>query len=108
MKFTIEARNREWFTDEALTCLEDHAIAWCIADTAGRYPYREAITADFIYIRLHGSRSLYVSDYTEEELISWAERIRGWKRETFVYFDNDHKAYASFNAQRLKGLLEDF
>ncbi len=107
MKFTIEARNREWFTDTALTCLERHGIAWCIADTAGRYPYREAVTADFIYIRLHGSRSLYLSDYTEAELTAWAEKIRGWNRETYVYFDNDHMAYAPRNALRLKALLED-
>lgn len=108
MKCTIEARNREWFTDEALTCLEEHGIAWCIADTAGRYPYREAVTADFIYIRLHGSQSLYLSDYAEEELVSWAKKIRGWNRETFVYFDNDDMAYAPRNAQCLKALLGDF
>ena len=35
----------------------------------GAYPYLEAVTADFVYIRLHGSRSLYLSDYSEDELV---------------------------------------
>jgi len=105
-KCTIEARNRQWCTDEALSCLQSHGIAWCIADTAGRYPCLEAVTADFVYIRLHGSRSLYASDYTEEELAAWAEKINGWDRETYVYFDNDFMAFAPHNALRLKTLIE--
>lgn len=107
IKYTIEARHREWFTDEALSCLQQCGIAWCIADTAGRYPYLEAVTADFIYIRLHGSRALYASQYTEEELTDWADKIKKWNRETFIYFDNDFMAYAAHNARRLKTLLEN-
>jgi uncharacterized protein YecE (DUF72 family) len=85
--------------------LKEHGIAFCISDTAGRFPFAEAITADFIYIRLHGSQVLYGSEYTEGELVTWAEKIRNWKRETFVYFDNDAFAYAPKNAQRLKEIL---
>ena len=107
MKCAIEARNREWFTDEALAFLEEHGIAWCISDTAGRYPYLEAVTADFTYIRLHGSRSLYASDYREEELVAWARKIQEWNRETYVYFDNDFMAHAPHNALRLKMLLDE-
>lgn len=105
LKLAIEARNGQWCTEEALSCLQRHGIAWCISDTAGRYPCLEAVTADFVYIRLHGSRALYASDYTEEELTAWAEKIQTWNRETFVYFDNDFMAYAPRNALRLKALL---
>lgn len=105
VKFTVEARHRDWCSDAALNCLKRHGIAWCISDTAGRYPYREAVTADFVYIRLHGSRALYASDYTDEELGVWAEKIRTWNRETFVYFDNDFIAHAPHNALRLRELL---
>lgn len=85
--------------------MEDFRIAFCISDTAGRFPYAEAITADFTYLRLHGSRSLYASDYSDEELQAWAAKIRKWKRDTYVYFDNDYAGYAPKNAARLKEIL---
>jgi uncharacterized protein YecE (DUF72 family) len=58
-----------------------------------------------IYIRLHGSRKLYVSDYTEEELQAWAEKITRWGRDTYVYFDNDFAGHAPRNAALLKRIL---
>lgn len=104
-RYTLEARHPSWTAKEALNYLEKNSVAWCISDTAGRYPYLEAVTADFIYIRLHGSTMLYASEYTEEELAAWAEKIRTWNRDTFVYFDNDFMGYAPRNAQRLRELL---
>jgi len=71
----------------------------------GRYPFYEQITADFTYIRLHGSRVLYSSEYTDDELVRWAQKIASWKRETFVYFDNTAAGHAPANALRLKELL---
>ncbi|MCX7983148.1 MAG: DUF72 domain-containing protein [Syntrophales bacterium] len=100
-KVAIEARNKTWFTQECIDTLRELGLGWCISDTAGRYPYREEITTDFVYIRLHGSQSLYRSCYTDEELETWKEKIKDWKKETYVYFDNDYMAYAPFNAARL-------
>jgi uncharacterized protein YecE (DUF72 family) len=105
LRYVFEVRHPDWLKEEALVQLKEHGIAFCISDTAGRFPSAEAITADFIYIRLHGSQVLYGSEYTEGELVTWAEKIRNWKRETFVYFDNDAFAYAPKNAQRLKEIL---
>ena len=102
---TIEVRHKSWLEECVLTKLEKNRIAFCISDTAGRYPYREAITADFIYIRLHGPRRLYASDYSEEELQVWAKKIILWNRDTYVYFDNDFGGYAPKNAARLKEIL---
>jgi uncharacterized protein YecE (DUF72 family) len=104
-RYAIEARNADWLKKEALDRMEDFRIAFCISDTAGRFPYAEAITADFTYLRLHGSRSLYASDYSDEELQAWAAKIRKWKRDTYVYFDNDYAGYAPKNAARLKEIL---
>ena len=86
--------------------MHQYNLAFCISDTAGRYPFQEAVTADFVYIRLHGSGALYASDYTEEELRGWAQKIKTWDRETFLYFDNDFNGYAVKNAVRLKEMLE--
>lgn len=65
------------------------------------------MTADHVYVRLHGSTELYASGYTEAELDAWADRIRGWHsetdrpgrpREVFVYFDNDARGRAPHDA----------
>lgn len=104
-RYTIEARHESWTSQEAFTCLKEGTIAWCISDTAGRYPYREAVTSEFIYIRLHGSKRLYASCYTDDELKAWAEKIRSWGRDVYIYFDNDSMGYAPINAIRLGELL---
>jgi uncharacterized protein YecE (DUF72 family) len=62
------------------------------------------VTADFVYVRLHGSQQLYVSGYTDEELDEWARKIARWRseaRDVYVYFDNDAKVHAPFDAMRL-------
>lgn len=105
-RYTIEPRHAGWLEDNALEKLRSLNIALCIAQTAGRFPYSEAVTADFVYIRLHGSQALYGSDYSEEELQEWAGKIRKWKRDTYIYFDNDANAYAPNNAKRLKEILK--
>ncbi len=104
-RYVLEARHKSWLCDEALSCLKESGIAWCISDTAGRYPYLEAITAGHTYIRLHGSQRLYASCYTEGELQRWASRIREWGVDAHVYFDNDFMGYAPMNARRLMEIL---
>lgn len=103
--YAIEVRNNTFINDGFFQNLKKNNIAFCIADSAGRYPYYEVITADFVYIRLHGSQRLYASEYSEEELAKWAEKIKNWGKITYVYFDNDYKGYAVKNALRLKELL---
>lgn len=105
-RYALEVRHPDWIRLEALQSLKDHGMAFCIADTAGRFPYAEAVTADFIYVRLHGSRALYSSEYSEEELQNWAKKIKKWKRDTYVYFDNDFNAFAPRNALKLKEILK--
>lgn len=102
----IEVRHTSWITDRFFDQLQSHRLAFCISDTAGRYPYHEAVTADFVYIRLHGSQKLYASSYTDAELALWAGKIRTWNRTTFIYFDNDFEGHAVSNALQLKSFLE--
>jgi uncharacterized protein YecE (DUF72 family) len=105
LRHALEVRHPSWITDNVLDLLRQYNVALCIADTAGRYPFHEVVTADFVYIRLHGSRKLYASNYSEEELQAWAEKIKAWGKDTFVYFDNDFEGRAVKNAQRLKEIL---
>jgi uncharacterized protein YecE (DUF72 family) len=105
-RYTVEARNKSFLCDEFFALLQERGIAWCIADSAGRFPYCEEVTTEFIYIRLHGSDLLYSSDYSDAELVAWKDRITAWDKETFVYFDNDFQGYAAKNALTLKSMLD--
>lgn len=104
-RHALEVRHPSWTTDRLFNILKRHNIAFCIADTAGRYPYHEVVTADFVYVRLHGSEALYASDYSEGELHAWAQKISAWGRDVYLYFDNDRNGYAVRNAIRLKEIL---
>jgi len=106
-KHAIEVRHDSWIQDEFLDQLRQRNVALCISDTAGRYPSRIAVTADFAYLRLHGSRKLYASLYTEEELRDWAEKIRGWSCETWIFFDNDYEGNAVRNALTLREICKE-
>jgi uncharacterized protein YecE (DUF72 family) len=79
------------------------------ADTAGKHPFSLERTADFAYVRLHGSTSLYASRYTDAELAGWADRIAAWTAsgaDAYVYFDNDARGHAPHDALRLQAALE--
>jgi uncharacterized protein YecE (DUF72 family) len=105
LKYTIEARNKTFINDEFFSILNERDIAWCIAESAGRYPYHEAITAPFLYVRLHGRTVLYASNYTDDELRELAGKIRRWARDAYVYFDNDFESFAVLNALIFARLL---
>ncbi len=104
-RYALEVRHPSWAQERVIEILRDNNIAFCISDSAGRYPYIEEDTATFIYVRLHGSRKLYGSEYSEEELQTYARKIRDWSKDTYLYFDNDYAGYAIKNAIRLKEIL---
>ena len=122
LRHAVEIRH-ESFADAAfIRLLRKYKVALVVADTAGKWPYLEDVTADFMYLRLHGDKELYASGYTEEALDRWASRIAAWsngsqpadahtasdtappkraKRDVYCYFDNDIKVRAPFDARRL-------
>src|SRR6185503_1463909 len=54
-RHAFEVRHDSYFCDEFYDILRSNGCALVIADTAGKFPYAEALTADFVYVRLHGS-----------------------------------------------------
>ena len=78
LRHAVEIRHESFRCPEFVEQLRRHNIAFVFADTAGKWPYFEDATADFIYIRLHGDAELYVSGYTGAALDRWAERIQCW------------------------------
>jgi uncharacterized protein YecE (DUF72 family) len=110
LRHALEVRH-ESFRDPAFVELaRAHGVAVVVADTAGRWPFLDEATADFAYARLHGETELYVSGYDAASLDRWADRVRRWLadgRDAFVYFDNDVKVRAPFDALALTERLGD-
>jgi len=106
-RYTVEARNKTFVCDKFFQILSDRNMAWCISESAGRYPYSEAVTADFVYVRLHGREKLYASRYSDDELRDIAMKIRTWGKEAFIYFDNDFEGFAVLNAFTLQQMLSN-
>ena len=103
-RHAFEVRHPSYFHDEFYALLREHRCGFVVADTAGKFPYAEEVTADFVYVRLHGSQELYASGYTDTELDEWARRIGAWRtsgHDVYVYFDNDIKVHAPYDAMRL-------
>ena len=107
VRYALEVRHESFLDPHYVDLLRDYGVASCVADSAGRYPVIDEPTADFAYVRLHGAKELYVSGYSPAELLTWAKRIRKWLRrqDVFVYFDNDVKVHAPFDAQNLALIL---
>jgi uncharacterized protein YecE (DUF72 family) len=107
-RHAFEVRHPSYFHGEFYDLLRAHRMAFVIADTAGKFPYAEEVTTDFVYVRLHGSQELYASGYADAELDSWAAKVCAWLspqgigRDVYVYFDNDAKVHAPFDAIRLR------
>jgi len=122
LRHAMEIRHASFATEEFIELLREYKIALVVADTAGKWPLLEDVTSDFVYLRLHGDKELYASGYTEAALKEWARKIRVWAkggmpsrthcvgphgekaphgRDVFVYFDNDIKIKAPFDALAL-------
>jgi uncharacterized protein YecE (DUF72 family) len=120
LRYCVEVRHDSFLTPEFFELLHEHNIAFVFADTAGKWPYAEDLTSDYVYCRLHGDTQLYVSGYSADALDWWAARLKLWlsgrqpndaklidakttagPHDLFVYFDNDAKVHAPFDAQQL-------
>ena len=125
LRHAIEVRHPSFENAEFAALARQYGIALVVADTAGRWPLIEEVTSDFMYLRLHGDKELYVSGYGRAALELWARRIRAWSeggqpedarriddkvlprraRDVYCYFDNDAKVHAPYDAQMLAKLL---
>jgi uncharacterized protein YecE (DUF72 family) len=118
IRHALEIRHDSFRSAEFIRLLRRHDIALVVADTV-EWPLLMDATSDIVYVRLHGSRQLYASGYGPKALDRWAERITAWtsgreaegdhagppprrrKRDVYVYFDNDAKVRAPFDALNL-------
>ena len=126
LRHAVEVRHASFVDPEFVRLLRRHNVAFVVADTGGRWPEFDEVTADFMYVRLHGASELYASGYSPRDLARWAARIDCWrrgrdapsprriapldaprraKRDVFCYFDNTAKEHAPRNAKALAARL---
>ena len=123
LRHAVEVRHESFLEPSFVDLLREQRIALVVAETAGQWPMAQDVTADFIYVRLHGDKELYRSGYSDRALSRWAQRIRTWHegsepadgqkisasaprsrepRDVYCYFDNtDVKLRAPIDAQSL-------
>ncbi len=58
--------------------LRRHGAALVVSEAVADWPYAEDLTADFVYLRLHGPDTLYGGRYSDKALDRWAARIAAW------------------------------
>ncbi|AVT14921.1 DUF72 domain-containing protein [Paracidovorax avenae] len=129
MRHALEVRHSSFATPECIALLRRHGVALVVADTGGRWPELGDVTADFMYLRLHGAEALYASGYSDDRIAAWARRVRAWHRgaaprdvalagpaagapappaggrDVFCFFDNTAKLHAPRNALELARVL---
>lgn len=123
LRHAVEIRHDSFLDPAFVELLRQYEVALVVSDSTEAWPQVEDVTADFIYIRLHGTESKYTGAYEDEALDRWAARIDAWhrgsqpddakliaphlhpsriaQRDVYCYFDNDAKTHAPFDAQRL-------
>jgi uncharacterized protein YecE (DUF72 family) len=122
LRHAMEIRHDSFVCEEFIALLRKHEIALVVADTV-EWPRLMDVTADFVYCRLHGSEQLYASGYDAKSIRQWAQRVVAWSRgqevedgvkasskpgprkaarDVYVYFDNDMKVRAPFDAESLR------
>ncbi len=122
LRHAIEIRHESFVNEEFIRLLRRYGVGLVVADTV-EWPLLMDVTAGFVYCRLHGSAELYSSGYEADALDIWARRVVAWargeevsdgrkassrdavkrkRRDVFVYFDNDMKVRAPFDAEQLR------
>ncbi|EIF30779.1 hypothetical protein BCh11DRAFT_06285 [Burkholderia sp. Ch1-1] len=123
LRHAVEVRHASFLDAAFVGMLRHYDVALVVSDSTEAWPLAEDLTADFVYIRLHGTESRYSGAYGDEALNRWAARIDAWRRgsqpddarliaphlhprtlarrDVYCYFDNDAKTHAPFDAQRL-------
>lgn len=106
-RYVFEFRDESWFHPECYEILSRRGAAFCFYELAGRSSPKE-VTADFVYVRLHGPGDAYKGQYDVSALSGWAGALSTWckkGKEIFCYFDNDEAGYAAQDALRLQEML---
>lgn len=122
VRHAVEIRHESFANAKFIGLLRRYGVGLVVADTV-EWPLLMDVTSSFVYCRLHGSKELYSSRYEADDLDVWARRVVSWatggevhdgrkaslrdapkrrRRDVYVYFDNDMKVHAPFDAEHLR------
>lgn len=107
-RYAFEFRDHSWHNAETYQLLSKYKAAFCLFDLDGFLSPTE-ITADLVYVRLHGPNGPYQGSYSKDTLSDWATSFSNWSAQghtVYCYFDNDQNGYAAQNALTLQSLLQ--
>ena len=107
MKHVFEFRHQSWLEEGVFQILHKYNVGFCIFDMPS-VSCPLVATADFAYIRFHGSTGLYWSCYSDEDLASWSKKLANLAENLeaiYIYFNNDAEAFAVRNAMTLRTYL---
>jgi uncharacterized protein YecE (DUF72 family) len=108
-RYAFEFRDHSWLNEQCFDLLARNNAALCLYELAG-YRSPQRITADLVYLRLHGPAAAYQGSYDHTALQDLARSLRGWSNQgldVYCYFDNDQQGYAACNALALQAMLQD-
>jgi len=104
LRFAFEFRHSSWFIPEVYQFFRKYKnLSFCLIDSP-YWPTAGEITGDFVYIRMHGGKILYGSNYSKKELKQLADRIKKYLKQgldIYCYFNNDASGFAVKNAKQL-------
>lgn len=106
-KYAFEFRDISWFDKDIYEIMEQHDTAFCIYHLAGKFSPKR-VTANTVYVRLHGPGNAYQGRYDSQTLAGWVGAFSAWTRQgkdVYCYFDNDEAGYAPQDAFRLRSMI---
>lgn len=122
IRYALEFRHESFMVPEVVRWVRDRGVALATSQGADAWRCIEEVTADFVYLRLHGASDVYASEYGPRGIDAWGRRIEAWagggmpadaaritelepprrkSRDVYVYFDNDARGHAPHDARRL-------
>jgi len=108
-KYTFEFRHYSWFDDGVFEILDKNNCG-VVINSSPDFPFQNIATGKICYIRMHGSKKLYSSKYSNGELKKFAKIIIKYHNKgfySFIYFNNDIHGYAVENADTMQKLISD-
>ena len=104
-RHVIEFRDQSWYSIDVYDLLSRYQVTLCIV-SSGRLQPEIVVTSNLAYFRFHGLTGGYRYRYSDDELKRWAEIMTPLEvEEAYIYFNNDYRAQAVFNARKLRELL---
>ncbi len=108
-RVAVEFRRSEWHNPDVMALLRTVGATICNVDSP-QQKLTDNLTSNRAYLRLHGRKRWYASNYSDDELNEIAELARNLVQKgadrVYIFFNNDYEGYAPANARALQATLK--